>query len=229
MSIRAITTAALLLAFLPAHAQTGPQTGSQTGSQTGLVTQAMPSGNAFFNTSGNPHSPAPIPHQQQFSFNQFALMADLGRDAFHVPMHRVSTVIHASPSAPPMVIGSDNLRISAGPYVFTDGDPHDADLSEVVYYDEPEDAPPHIAPKILLLDAEPFSNTSLTGILPPDAYQPQAISVWNEAFKKNLARNSVWGMSSYEHEPAWSCIAINGVACPPSMQESFFSPRPARA
>lgn len=217
MFIRSITTAAVLLAFLPAHARTGP------------VTQAMPSGNAFFNTIGNPQNAAPIPHQQPFPSTQFEPIANPGRNAFNPPMRRASMVIHANPSAPPVVIGSEFFRISAEPHAITDSGPYDADPSQNVYYDQQRDAPPSAVPNFFFQEAEPYRNPALTDVLPPGAYQPQAFSLGTEAFKPNLARNSVWGISSYEEQPAWSCIAINGVACPPHMQQGIFGPRPALA
>ncbi|MCS4292669.1 hypothetical protein M2375_000875 [Comamonas sp. BIGb0152] len=214
MFIRSITTAAVLLAFLPAHAQTGP------------VTQAMPSGNPFFNTIGNPQNAAPIPHQQPFSSTRFEPVVNPGRHAFNPPLRLASTVMHASPSAPPGVIGSAFFRLSAQPYAVTDSGPFGADPSQNVFDELQRDAPPPSAPDFLFQEVEPYSHPAPTGVLPSAASQPPAFPVAVEAFKHHLARNSVWGISSYEEEPAWSCIAINGMACPPSMQQGIFGPNP---
>lgn len=217
MFIRSITTAAVLLAFLPADARTGP------------VTQVMPFGSAFFNTSDNPQNAAPIPHQQPFASPQFEPTADPGSHAFNPPMRRASTAMHASPLQPAVVIGSEFFRMSAQPYAITDSGPYGADPSQSVFDDQQRDASPPRAPNFFFQGMEPYNHPAPQGVLHSAAYQPPAFTVATEAFKNPLARNSVWGISSYEEEPAWSCIALNGMVCPPHMQQGIFGPRPALA
>lgn len=213
--IRSITTTAILLASAAAHAHAvAPMTDSS------LRNDTVDTGMRF-------RSAEPRPNAQQspasFPFAALEKSTHNGLEFSHNPevlpqFSALQPLLFVNPEADPFKEG-----FHASPLT-------DLEHPAVTrYYNAAPDIPPHVAPPIFDPQMRSCADPDLHRDRPFVAITYEELTPRADPFSPGYAASLSWATPLPEDRFDWSCIAINGRECPPSLHQAAFASGPRRA
>lgn len=199
MFIRSITTTAILLASSAAHAQASNPIADPP------LRNTLDAGSHF-------GSAEPIPDAQP-------PYASFQRDAFEDRSQERGFSQRPDEAFPQFSASLPQLIVDR------DADVHPAATR---YYDSASDVPPHVAPLILHPQTQSYAEPDQHRDPPFGAITYKELPAKADPFSPGYAASRSLASPFPEDRRAWSCIAINGRECAPSLYQAAFDFGPAR-
>ncbi|QMV73571.1 hypothetical protein HS961_12455 [Comamonas piscis] len=200
MFIRSITTTAIMLAGSAAHAQAGNPI-------------ADPPSRNTLNARSHFGSAEPSPHAQQPDASLQRSAAEERSQAGRGFSQRPEEAFpQFSASLPPL-----------GLYREADIDP-----AVTRYYDPASDVPAHVAPPIFYPQTQSYTEPDQHRDPPFGAITYKELPAKADPFSPGYAASPSLTTPFPGDHRAWSCIAINGRECAPSLHQAAFAFGPAR-
>jgi hypothetical protein len=205
MFIRSITTTAILLACAAAHAQAVAPMANAA-----LQNDTVDIGKHFHSAEPNPNA------QQPYGSFQFSAVEERAQDGRYFSQNpEVFPQFNAS--LPPLFLNGED---DPPKEVYTNTQMEMDHPSITRYYNQAQDFPPHVAPQVFQPGMQSHANAEQPGDPRLNALSYREFPAVANSFFPAEAPKRSQNMSFHENSHAWSCIAINGEACPPSMHRA---------
>ena len=214
MFIRSITTTAILLLGSAAHALAGDPIADTPSRNT------LDAGSHFGSAEPSPHAQQPYASLQRSAAEE---RSQAGRGFSQGPYEALPQF---SASLAPLGLYREVDAVQQGFPATTLIDlDHPA---QTRYYDPASDAPPHVAPPIFYPQTQSYADPELHKNPPFGGIPYKEFPAKADPFSPGQAAGPSLASPFPEDRRAWSCIAINGRECPPSLHQAAFAFGPAR-